>query len=308
VKFAINYYEEERLDEDPVEQDPEPENEDVYQCSSCNFNFSNVEDHLKTYHSEPSDDIIEVINSEPQEEHDDESSDGAGLAYVVKNEFGMYECNVCFRIFKGLKRFVNHMKLHDSISPETIEGLEQCAMKKEVNAKEENCIKLKDADGENVYRCKQCNVQFSTKKQLLLHTSIHKNVESAKSKWTYENKSLDCQYCNKSFPNRFEFDLHVQAHDELLKKNQSVNAADELKPPTAAQKKKGVHTCQYCNKEFTRPHEKVKHERVHTGEKPYSCDICGKKFRVTYCLSLHKRNVHSEDRPYICTFAGCKKR
>lgn len=23
--------------------------------------------------------------------------------------------------------------------------------------------------------------------------------------------------------------------------------------------------CQYCGKEFARPHEKVKHERVHTG-------------------------------------------
>lgn len=29
---------------------------------------------------------------------------------------------------------------------------------------------------------------------------------------------------------------------------------------------------------------------------------------MTYCLSLHKRNVHSDERPYVCTFPGCNKR
>jgi uncharacterized Zn-finger protein len=40
-----------------------------------------------------------------------------------------------------------------------------------------------------------------------------------------------------------------------------------------AGKSKGNHKCQYCDKLFNRPHEKVKHERVHTNEKPYACDV-----------------------------------
>ena len=56
-----------------------------------------------------------------------------------------------------------------------------------------------------------------------------------------------------------------------------------------------LYVCSYCQKVFDHKNNFTKHERTHTGEKPYFCPFCPYKAARNDCLKAHINNKHKCD-------------
>lgn len=61
--------------------------------------------------------------------------------------------------------------------------------------------------------------------------------------------------------------------------------------------------CPICNKVFPKLDRFKIHQRIHTGELPYSCKYCGKKFAFGNNLSRHIKS-HTGEKRFLCHFCG----
>ena len=55
------------------------------------------------------------------------------------------------------------------------------------------------------------------------------------------------------------------------------------------------NTCRYCLQTFAAPSLLVRHERKHTGEKPFVCEICSRGFARKDNLKSHQLVHFSKD-------------
>ena len=52
------------------------------------------------------------------------------------------------------------------------------------------------------------------------------------------------------------------------------------------------HKCEYCHKLFRDRPKLEGHRRIHTGEKPFFCEICGNNYALKGSLRTHIKQKH----------------
>lgn len=61
--------------------------------------------------------------------------------------------------------------------------------------------------------------------------------------------------------------------------------------------------CSYCPKRFIHGSTLITHERSHTVERPFACIYCTKTFTRKNVLEIHKR-THTGEKPYKCSYCA----
>lgn len=130
------------------------------------------------------------------------------------------------------------------------------------------------SDSSETFACPQCDFTSNDKKVLSRHLRItHYNTET-----------LNCKECD------FTTSYKKSMTSHQLSKH-SKKAFDRF-------------SCNICNKRFAYENSLERHKRVHTNERPFSCDSCQyKAFRLS-TLRLHIERNHTNARPFQCR--NCK--
>ncbi|XP_069549415.1 zinc finger protein 1035 [Brachyistius frenatus] len=204
---------------------------------------------------------------------------------LTHNEVKPYRCKACDSCFSRY----DHLKVHQTRCKGKKRRLEVCIPKislDDVGKGWQSKLSIEPSKKPETFDCKVCFKHFPSQSKLSRHFTLFHTV-----------KLFNCT-CGSSF-----------SHEKSLKKHKKVNKCKKVSSETNASqrlgtnpsaenvtrpldgmrtrilqriqpylKKKYKYSCSYCPRAFGNAWQLGVHTRLHTGERPFSCEYCGQRF------------------------------
>ncbi|PSN42276.1 hypothetical protein C0J52_12874 [Blattella germanica] len=119
------------------------------------------------------------------------------------------------------------------------------------------------------WKCQTCGLVFGKKSSLIIHQQRK-----------HSSQNFSCSYCDKTFRNDMSMRVHERSHTKMI---------DDKTEPSSFRSR--FHLSEHMN--------------VHTGRRPYACNVCGKHFHKKIQLRQHG-SAHSGIQPFKCHLCGVR--
>uniref|UniRef100_A0A3Q4G7A1 Zgc:66448 n=1 Tax=Neolamprologus brichardi TaxID=32507 RepID=A0A3Q4G7A1_NEOBR len=205
--------------------------------------------------------VGEVDGIEDVVEDDEEADRGVDTDLTAKQKKCRLVCKECGKRFTRRETFNLHRHFHaheDELTPLTCK---ECGLTFQHRS---SLIKHRNEhrESEEPQLCAECERIFSTVGQLRDHNSLrfHQRCHAAL-------KPYECPECGMVFKHYSVMEDHRRKHTDNSRS----------------------HLCNICGKTFKYSSLLHQHQYLHTGQKPFRCPECGKKFAFAQNMKAHCR-------------------
>ena len=177
---------------------------------------------------------------------------------AVHTEERNFKCEKCEKSFKRPAHLNSHMKsIHEEYRSWKCE---EC----DFSTRREDSLRTHkerhSAGRERKFPCPLCVKTFFTKSTLINHTKVHTG-----------DKPHHCQVCDTSYRTPGDLSSHQRVH---------------------FQENRHIFPCAECGKSFTAKSSLKTHSLQHTGESPFKCQFCDRRFKQSGHARHHEISVH----------------